>query len=78
MQRASQRENRICKGPMEGGSMKELSERERLRRSIWHKNNYSRVDGIRIRDSGKERGRDQTIKGFMCTIKNFSLILRAM
>lgn len=32
----TERGNRICKGPMEWGSMKEHSEQERLIRSRWH------------------------------------------
>lgn len=58
--------------------MKEHSEHERLR-SLGYQHNYSRVDGIRTRDSGEEGGRNQTAKGCVCTIRNFSfLILRAM
>ena len=58
--------NRICKCPMEEGSMKEHSEQGRLSRPTWHKHSDSRVNEIKIRDSGEEGGRDQTVKGYMC------------
>lgn len=48
----TERRNRICKGPIEEGSMNEHSEQEILRKSVWHEHNYSRVDGMRVRVSG--------------------------
>lgn len=57
--------NRICKCPMEGGCMREHSEQGRLSRTTWHKHSDSRVNEIKIRDSGEERGRDQTVKSYM-------------
>lgn len=76
----TERGNSICKGPMIAVSMKDHSGKKD---SDYYSRNTINVvqggwNGIRMRNPGEEEKRDKTVKGYVCTIRNFSLILRAM